>query len=79
MIVFNVFVLCCVPKENTSSPLQVKYKLCDRTEHAVILGRMDCTVANNWLILEVTFGILEVNPPVLMAKSNENNPSWCAV
>jgi hypothetical protein len=34
-------------KENAFSPLQIKNKLCDReTDHAFIIGSMNCTVAN---------------------------------
>ncbi len=46
-ITFNIYFSCCVPKENTFSPLQVKNKTCDRDkEHVFILGSMDCTVTN---------------------------------
>jgi hypothetical protein len=38
-------------KKNIFSPLQVKNKPHDtKSEHAFILGSMDCTVANNCLI-----------------------------
>jgi hypothetical protein len=47
VITFNIYLSCCVPKENTFSPVQVKNKPRDRNNgHAFILGSMDCTVAN---------------------------------
>ncbi len=46
-IIFNIYRSCCMPTENTFSPLHVKYKLHIReTEHVFILGSMDCMVAN---------------------------------
>jgi hypothetical protein len=47
VIIFNIYVSCYVPNENTFSPLQVKNKPRDgKMEHAFILGSMDYLVAN---------------------------------
>jgi hypothetical protein len=47
---FNIYVSCCVQKENTFSSLQVENKPREREmEHAFILCTIDCICANSSL------------------------------